>query len=188
EMFEQIRQLSVTTLGLQFKTSAVSAFAGVLRAVVAGVATALFTWYGWISILNQSITLGGLLAFSAYLRYLSSPISSLSSLLTDFQTSVVSLGRLFEYLDLQPEIAPQSLYEQSDIKSVRLRGSVECRDLSYSYPSGSKVLDSVEFEVPEGATMAIVGASGAGKSTLVRLLCKMDASHSGVILHGGVPI
>jgi len=188
EVFGQIRDLASATLRLQLKSTGLTAVVSVLRATVSGVATALFTWYGWVSILNQSMTLGGFLAFSAYLRYLTGPVTSLSSLLTDFQVSAVSLGRLFEYLDLKPEVTSQSLYAPRVVQASPVAYDVEFRDVSFSYGPTGKALHSVSFVVPGGSTLAIVGASGAGKSTLIRLLCKMDVPQTGDILLGGESI
>lgn len=187
EIFARVRKLSFEALQLQLTSSAITSVVGVVRAGIAGIATALFTWYGWLCILDQSITLGGFLAFSAYLRYLTAPVASLSSLLVDFHTSAVALGRFFEYLDLEPEIPPATLYQDQISTPRQLRGGLEFNHVCFTYPGGRDVLDKVSFSLPEGATMAIVGESGAGKSTLIRLLCRIDLPTHGKILLGGLP-
>ena len=186
EMFARVRELTLTTLGFQLRSAAVTGGVNVLRASVSAGATALFTWFGWMAIINREMTLGGFLAFSAYLRYLTGPVTSLSSLLTDFQVSAVSLGRLFEYLDFAPEYAPETLYTTCQQSSPAIGGSIACRDVHFSYPSGREALAGVSFDLPAGASLAIVGESGAGKSTLVRLLCGLDVPSAGVVRLGGV--
>ena len=67
-------------------------------------------------------------------------------------------------------------------------GTIRLENVSFTYPDGRTVLKSIDLEIPEGETVAVVGPSGAGKSTLARLLLRLEDPTSGTITIGGEPM
>jgi ATP-binding cassette subfamily B protein len=134
--------------------------AGVLAVIGLG------TW----ALSEGRLTLGGLLAFLAYLTQLYSPVRRLSRLANAVFAATASAERIAELLDLRPRLAeaPGAVRHPG-----RARGVVALENVSFAYPrTGRPVLHEVSLHLGEGETVALVGASGAGKSTVAKLLLR----------------
>jgi ABC-type multidrug transport system fused ATPase/permease subunit len=93
----------------------------------------------------------------------------------------VSLDRLLEFLNLEPEVREKA----EAISLSATRGEVEFRDMSFAYQPGQPVLRHINLRISAGQRVAIVGRSGAGKSTMVDLLLRFYDPQGGVILLDG---
>ncbi len=144
--------------------------AGLLPSVDAltGVAIGLVVFFGGRMVSGGAIEVGALIAFVLYIQRFFDPVRSLTMQYTQLQRSMTSGTRIFDLLDARPEVvdAP-GVPDLDDIK-----GRVEFRGVSFSYESGTDVLDRVSFIAEPGEAVAIVGPSGAGKTTLVSLLAR----------------
>jgi ABC-type multidrug transport system fused ATPase/permease subunit len=154
---------------------------------VRALGTALYTWYAWRLILVQEMTLGDYIAFSAYIGYLYNPISQITGLFADFQQSAVSLGRMFEYLDLPTEQDPALSYVPPQPVKHVLKGDIRLHDLTFGYTPEKPVLRGVNLHFPTGMTTAVVGHSGVGKSSILRLLTRMEEPNEGQVYFDGIP-
>ena len=144
--------------------------AGLLPSVDAltGVAIGLVVFFGSRMVSGGAIEVGALIAYVLYIQRFFDPVRSLTMQYTQLQRSMTSGTRIFDLLDAPPEVvdAPGA----PDLAAVR--GRVEFRRVSFSYETGTDVLDQVSFIVEPGEAVAIVGPSGAGKTTLVSLLAR----------------
>jgi ABC-type bacteriocin/lantibiotic exporter with double-glycine peptidase domain len=174
-------------LGAQVSVAGAGAVVGALNAAVRIAGTAAFTWYAWTLILRGELSLGGFVAFSAYLGYLTGPAHQFASLFSEFQQTAVTLGRMFEYLDEAPEQDPAGAVGMPGVVQ-RGRGNVRLEGVTFGYNPIRPVLRDVSFELRPGTVTAVVGPSGAGKSSLLRLLCRMDDPDQGRITLDRVPI
>jgi ABC-type bacteriocin/lantibiotic exporter with double-glycine peptidase domain len=156
------------------------------NSVLAAVSTAVFTWYGWTLILEQRITLGTFVAFVAYLAFFTQPLKEITSMVAELQQSAVGLGRMFEYLDEEPEQDPATAYTPPPPVEHRLRGRVELRGVGFGYQAEDPVLHDIDLVLEAGELTAVVGQSGAGKSSLLRLICRLEEPVSGHVLFDGV--
>ena len=130
------------------------------------------------------MTVGTVVAFVAYLSRLYGPASSLASVHVDITASVALFERIFQYLDMSPEID-----DSPDAHPLpRVRGRVEFQDVSFHYREGHPVLEDVSFTMEPGQTFALVGPSGAGKTTLTYLLPRFYDPIAGRILIDGQDI
>ena len=125
------------------------------------------------------ISIGEVTVFVSYISMLIWPIRQLGRILSDFGKSTVSLKRLYEVLDTEPETdtpgaADAPLYEDIEFKNV-----------SFRYDDAHPVLKDVSFKVKAGQTVAILGATGSGKSTMMNLLQRLYDVSGGEILIGG---
>jgi ATP-binding cassette subfamily B multidrug efflux pump len=150
-----------------------------LFAVLGGLGTLIVLWGGGREVIAGRMTVGGLVAFNAYLVLLSWPTIALGWIIGIWQRGIAGWGRVRELLDTAPRIA------DGPGPSVPLEApSLEVRDLTVEV-DGRRLLDRVSFSLPAGATLAIVGPTGAGKTTLVDALVRMQEVAPGQVFVGG---
>jgi ABC-type multidrug transport system fused ATPase/permease subunit len=127
------------------------------------------------------MTLGALVAFSAYQGRLINPIKNLMGLYLGIQRAGVSLERVFELLDQQPHVK-EAIHP---ISLSCVRGEVELRGVSFNYEPGQETLHDIDLLVRAGSRLAIIGPTGAGKTTLMELLLRFYDPKQGQILLDG---
>jgi ATP-binding cassette subfamily B protein len=177
--------------------------------LVSALGTAITFWLGAVFVINGTLTVGTIVALSAYLGSLYGPMSSLANARVEFTTSMVSFERVFELLDM-----PIDVRESDDpIRIEQLEGRIEFDDVWFSYEgAGSSGLESVarfgwgdsgqadgadlqrpdawalegvSFSVEPGEMVALVGPSGAGKTTSTYLVPRLyDVSRGSVRIDG----
>jgi len=129
---------------------------------------------------NGQMTAGALFGFFTALSLIAQPLRELVSVADPLQQGVAAAESLFELIDEPPEPAGGGYV------AGRVRGEVEFREVTFSYPTGERpALRGVSMQVAAGTSLAIVGRSGSGKSTLVSLLPRFYDIASGSILVDG---
>ena len=138
----------------------------------------------WMSQADSGITVGVLIAFTAYIGRFWQPINTLASFYNSVLTAISYLERIFETID-EPVLVKDKpeAYEMPQIV-----GNVEFRDVTFSYEDGIEILKKINFTVNKGQTAAIVGPTGAGKTTIVNLLSRFYNVDSGEVLIDGINI
>jgi ABC-type bacteriocin/lantibiotic exporter with double-glycine peptidase domain len=184
-VFSKIKEQIEGAMNIQLKAGGLGQVIGLFNGFVRIFNTALFTWLGWTYILSKEMTLGDYLAFSAYIGYLYGPLSSIVGLFSDFQQTSVSLNRMYEYLDSDVEQNPNLVFEETAQIVNRINGSIEIKDVNFSYNTEKNVLHDINFKIPSGSVVAILGPSGSGKTTLLRLLLGMESLTEGIIQYDG---
>jgi ABC-type multidrug transport system fused ATPase/permease subunit len=181
EHFEQVNRENLQTNLRAARLSAVTM--PVVETLVA-IATALAIIFGGLSVLDGTILVGTLVAFTLYIQQFFDPIRTLTYEYTQLQRAMASGARIFELLDVKPEIGagPDSL------KPARLKGEIKFEDVSFHYETGPEVIHGISLHIAEGETVALVGPTGAGKSTLVSLIARFYDVTGGRILADGLDI
>jgi subfamily B ATP-binding cassette protein MsbA len=129
---------------------------------------------------DGQMTPGDLFGFFTALSMIAQPLRELVSVADPMQQGVAAAESLFELID-EPGESRGGGYSPG-----RVRGDVEFRDVTFSYPQGKgPALRGLSLEVPAGSSLAIVGRSGSGKSTLVSLLPRFYDLTAGAILIDG---
>lgn len=187
-IYRRIESLMHDTMRSQLKASRVGGLYGIANGLVRALSTALYTWFGWHMIFSGELSLGGYIAFTAYVGYIYTPISELVALFSEFQQSSVSFDRMFEYLDKPAEQDPALAKLPNAQIRFNLRGDIELKNAVFGYTSTRPVLRDVNLSIKEGTINAIVGPSGSGKTSLLRLLTGLDRPDSGRILINGTDI
>ncbi len=142
------------------------------------VIVAVGTW----ELAEGRITLGGMLAFLAFLSQLYSPIRGITSQVNDVFAAMAGADRIIELLDQKPAVED----DPNAIVLNDVRGEIVAENVSFRYSGAPEnTLTDVSFDLRPGETLAIVGASGAGKSTLLKLLLRFADPASGRILIDG---
>ncbi|TXC81557.1 ATP-binding cassette domain-containing protein [Luteibaculum oceani] len=140
----------------------------------------LVVWYGVLLREAGEITTGDLFSFILYSVFVGASFGGIADLFSQIAKAVGATERLMEILDTESEAEAKET-------QVKLKGKVNFKDVSFSYPTRPdiKVLNEVNFQVEPGENIAIVGASGAGKSTLTQLLLQFFQPDQGKILFDG---
>ena len=134
---------------------------------------------------NGTISIGELTSFLMYTAYAGSSLFGLSSFYSELMKGVGAASRLFELQDRQPTISPTS-----GIPVASARGPIRFENLTFSYPTrpGVTIFKDLDFTIPQGSNVAIVGPSGGGKSTIASLLLRFYVPTSGKISINGTDI
>jgi len=139
---------------------------------------------GAVLTMKGSIDFGTIIAFIAYVRLFTGPLSSLSSVMTQLQSAAAAGERVFDVLNEEelsdPEL-PASLPE-------RIEGNVEFDSVSFGYVEDKPIINSFSAKLTKGQKIAIVGHTGAGKTTLVNLLMRFYELWGGEIRIDGIPV
>jgi len=142
-------------------------------------------WYGAHLVIDGKLTVGQLMAFQSLIGMVTAPIMGLIGVWQTLQDAMLSLQRLNDIYDAQPEEQPQ----QQLIQLPRLQGQIKFENVSFRYNLDDKnILANINLEIQPGQTVAIVGRSGSGKTTLVNLLMRFYPPTEGRILVDGYDI
>lgn len=149
------------------------------------VLTVALLWLGARQVIDGDLTVGGLIAFNMLSGRVNAPILKLSSLWQDFTQMKVSIKRLADIMDAQPEPA----FRPHRSRPPAVQGRVTFEHVNFRYaPKAPLVLNDLSFEVRPGEVIGLVGVSGAGKTTLMRLVQRLYTPESGRILIDGVDL
>ena len=134
---------------------------------------------------SGGITIGELTSFLMYTAYAGSSLFGLSSFYSELMKGVGAASRLFELEDREPKISPT---KGEKVESAH--GPIRFENVSFSYPTrpAVSIFRGLNFEIPQGSNVAIVGPSGGGKSTIGALLLRFYNPSQGRILIGGKDI
>jgi len=135
--------------------------------ILTAVGTALVIYFGGSQVLAGQMSVGALLAFMLYVRRFFEPVLELTMEYVEIQRAMASGARIFELLDVEPEILDQpGAAELPPASEIKFEG------VSFGYSPGTRVLHDINLTVAPGETVAIVGRTGAGKSSLVNLITR----------------
>jgi ATP-binding cassette subfamily B protein len=171
--------------------------------LTASIATAVVYGWGGVSAARGALSIGTVVALTAYLNRLYGPLTALSNVQVDVMTALVSFDRVFEVLDLPPMID-----EKPDAQVIQ-RGPalVELDHVDFGYPTAeevslaslesvaildqapsSQVLFDVSLRAEPGQLVALVGPSGAGKTTISHLVPRLYDVHEGSVRINGIDV
>lgn len=170
------RELTTRKLRLLFRTA---------NSLLLGLLAILVVWLGALRVMENTFSVGMLLAFIAYEGQFLDRISELINKAVDLKMLRLHAERLAD-IALTPAEPRNPLVEFSD---ERKPVAIEVRNLRFRYSENDPwVLDGLDFRVEPGESVAIVGTSGCGKTTLLKLLASLLQPTEGVILVDGEPL
>lgn len=149
--------------------------------IVAAIGPAVIYWYGGYRIIGGDSSVGTVVAFAALLTRLFEPVSALLSVNVTILSSVALFERLFDYADMDQEIADRP----GATPLTDAKGHVRFEDVSFSYLPGQPALRGVSFDAPPTTFVALVGPSGAGKTTTAYLVPRLYDVDAGRVLIDG---
>ncbi|HEY5823806.1 MAG TPA: ABC transporter transmembrane domain-containing protein [Cyclobacteriaceae bacterium] len=138
------------------------------------------SWYGATLVQSNLVTVGELFSFVLYTGFIGASIAGLGDLYSQLQRAIGASERILEILELKDEKSDSS-------ESLKLRGEVEFKDVSFSYPTREDftVLKNISLHIAPGEKIALVGPSGSGKSTIINLLLRFYPVSNGDIIIDG---
>lgn len=129
----------------------------------------LMVWFGARGVLDDSVTLGALVAFPLYLNMLYRPVRVIADKFNTLQMGLIAADRVFEILDHKEYIDNTGKFAPAKIE-----GHVSFENVFFSYAPKTEenewILKDVSFDLKAGETLAIVGSTGSGKTTIISLL------------------
>lgn len=132
-------------------------------------APAIVYWYGGHRVLGGEASLGTVVATASLLGRMFQPVNQLMSINLTLISSLALFERIFDYLDLEQEIADRP----GAVALTDVRGEVQFEDVTFGYRKDTPVLTNISFTIPPGKFGALVGHSGAGKTTTAYLLPRL---------------
>lgn len=167
-------------------------FFAVVQVIMASVPAVIYLVSGFfIAGGSDAITAGTIVAFTTVQARLLMPLMGLMRVSLDLQTSSALFARIFEYLDLVPEIqdAPDAIPAG---RAPGPRGRIEFREVAFRYPDAASdarpTLQGVSFVAEPGRHVAFVGPSGAGKTTILYLAPRLYEATGGAVLFAGADV
>ncbi|MFB4211224.1 ABC transporter ATP-binding protein [Shouchella sp. JSM 1781072] len=142
-------------------------------------------YFGFQSFVGP-IEFGVLYAFVNLLDRFFEPVNQIMQRLSLFQQAIVSAGRVFRLMDRE-EYAPGATFNESENANEQ-GGSIEFKDVSFSYDGTTNVLHHISFQASRGETIALVGHTGSGKSSMINLLMRFYPLKHGEINIDGRPL
>ncbi|MFA5530114.1 MAG: ABC transporter ATP-binding protein/permease [Thiohalomonadaceae bacterium] len=132
-------------------------------------------------VIRGAMTLGDLVLVNAFMLQMFIPLGFLGVVYSQLKHALADMDQMFKLLGTEPEV-----HDRPDAKPFEVGdGAIRFEHVSFAYAPERPILHDVDFEVPAGKKIAVVGASGSGKSTLARLLFRFYDVNEGRVLVNG---
>lgn len=174
---EQVDKWTQAQMKNQFSLSGLN----IGQAIIVAVGVTLMMWQAAARVATGEMTIGDIVLVNAFLIQLYIPLNFLGVIYRELRQALTDIERMFGLMHENREIADAS----DAITLPPGPASVRFENVGFAYDPNRQILMDVDFEVPAGHTVAIVGHSGSGKSTLARLLYRFYDVQSGAIRING---
>ena len=145
-----------------------------------------------------TLTIGTITSFMTFTKTFSSMIAGFSSQMPFFVQSLSGAERIFDLIDVEPEIddgnyilekAGKDSWQWNNGKNkVPLVGNIVLENVNFSYEKGKPILKNINVYADKGQTVALVGATGAGKTTITNLINRFYEIDDGKITYDGINV
>ena len=153
-----------------------------INGLLVTLATSAVMLIGGAAALRQEVSFGELLIFMTYMGYLIGPVEQLIGQVTTRNQKLVDVSRIYEVMVDHQNI---EYLRQDNHMTTQIKGTIEFNNIHYSY-NNQPVLQGVNFTIPAGQKIGIIGPSGGGKSTILKLIPLFIEPNNGSITIDGV--
>ncbi|MDA9163843.1 ABC transporter ATP-binding protein/permease [Rickettsiaceae bacterium] len=175
------RKITDTILDFYRRAAKFDSLTSPIMEILSGAAIACVLWYGGMAVIEERMSTGALFAFITAFVSAYRPFKSLVSLNVNLQEGLAAANRVFNILDLKPEIRDAS----NSLKPAFSSPEIEFKDVYLSFGNNKTAIKALDFKVKAGQTYAFVGRSGSGKTTVANLLVRFfDPSKGSVFIDG----
>ncbi len=151
-------------------------------------AVAFVVWLGGNAVLQIEMEFGVLYAFITYIRMFFQPINQITQQWNTFQSTMVSMDRLWRIFSVEPEVREPEPEQRQSLPIESVRGQLDFNHIRFGYGDNREILHGLDLHIRPGEFVGIVGVTGAGKSSLVNLLNRFYDVRQGSIKIDGVDI
>ena len=165
----------------QIKSQVSLSYLNLGQSLIIAAGVSLMMWRATLGVVSGAMTVGDIVLVNAFLIQLYMPLNHLGVLYREIRQSLTDIERMFGLLDTNREIqdAPDARPLENGPCSLRFE------QVNFGYEPTRQILFDVDFAVPAGGSLAVVGHSGSGKSTLARLLYRFyEASRGSIRING----
>ncbi len=156
-------------------------YSGTITGILSSFTSVMLLWLGSYLVINRSLSIGQLLAYSGLSSNFFGFLSAVIGLINEFITAQIVIQRLNEVIDATPE-------DQQDFKKpwaeISATADILCTDLQFHHSGRVDLLEQFSLKIPGGCSTALIGKSGCGKSTVVKLLAGLYSLQFGNIRYG----
>jgi ATP-binding cassette subfamily B multidrug efflux pump len=152
-----------------------------------GLTVLIVIWYGGVRVMRGDLLVADIVAFIAYLNVLAWPTAAFGWMLSLVERGRAAMRRLEEILETTPAIAN----EPTPQITFSLKQGIEFRDVSFTHErqrNGHATLEGIDFKLPVGRSVGLVGRVGSGKSTVAQLVPRLFDVSTGAVLVDGQDI
>ncbi|MDC0659526.1 type I secretion system permease/ATPase [Leisingera sp. SS27] len=173
------------SLKATFDASMLGHWAGGGIGLVQKISAALLLWFGVSLVMAGELSVGQLVAFNMLSGHVTMPILRLAQIWQDFQHTGISIRRIGDILQEEPETAASA--GRSSLEEIK--GRIDLRKVTFRYaPDGAEVLRRLDLTVQAGEVVGLTGLSGSGKSTVTKLVQRLYVPQSGQVLVDNVDL
>ena len=140
-------------------------------------------WYGAHRVIAGDITIGTFVLFNVYLVLIVYPLRTVGQRVSTLQRGAAAAKRVVDVLEAAPAVV-----ESASPRSLPGGSEVRFEDVRFAYGNDRPILDGLSLTIPEGESLALVGATGSGKSTVAALLARFYDADGGRVTIGGVDV
>jgi ATP-binding cassette subfamily B protein len=186
----QTQQFIALNKDYEVKSMEMAKMRGIVNPIMQGInglTVLIIIWYGGVRVMRGDLLVADIVAFIAYLNVLAWPTAAFGWMLSLVERGRAAMRRLGEILESKPEIVDDAAQGTNHA----FKEGIEFRDVSFAYErqkNGHAALQGVDFELPVGRSVGLVGRVGSGKSTLAQLVPRLFDASSGAILMDGQDI
>ncbi len=175
---------NINLYSLNVEATKITALYGNAPFLILGVAMSVMFYYGGMAIIENTLTVGELVAFLTYMLTMMWPLRALGFTIGSIQRSLAAASRLFEIIDSAPERVDSP--EAVELKNPQ--GEIEFRGVYLTYHTGKTVLKGVSFKIKPGEKVLVTGPPGSGKSTILKLIARFYKPEKGEVLIDNIDV